>query len=104
MKGTKYQVYYERSKEQHKSLFEAFQEVHDLYAQNPSKWESRFNAEGLPVLDILRATERQLCSGMERGGYGAYSSKLAEKFWSVVKKDFPQIDFVGVTRKFTDPV
>lgn len=101
MKGTKYQVYYDRAKQQHSQQFAAFKEAHDLYLLDPVKWEKPFNEKGLPVLDILRATERQLCSGMERGGYGAYSSKLAEKFWQVVKKDFSQIDFVGVIRKFT---
>lgn len=100
MKGTKYQIYYDRAKQQNEKLFTEFKEVHDLYVFNPSKWEKDFNAKGLPVLDILRATERQLCAGMERGGYGAYSSKLAEKFWQVVKKDYSQIDFVGVVRKF----
>ncbi|MBP7875586.1 hypothetical protein KA012_01145 [Candidatus Woesebacteria bacterium] len=101
MKGVKYQVFYDRAKTQNQALFERFKEVHDLYFLDPVKWEKVFNTEGQPVLDILRATERQLCAGMERGGYGAYSSKLAEKFWLTVKKEFPQIDLVGVVRKFT---
>ena len=103
MKGTKYQVFYERAKSQNQPLFEKFKEAHDLYVLDSAKWEKRFNTEGLPVLDILRATERQLCAGMERGGYGAYSSKLAEKFWQTVKKEFPQIDYVGVVRTFAKP-
>jgi len=85
---------------QNQKLFDQFKLTHDLYVFNPAKWEQQFNTEGLPVLDILRATERQLCTGMERGGYGVYSSKLAEKFWQTVKKDLSQIDFVGVVRTF----
>lgn len=103
MKGTKYQVFYDRVREQNGALFEKFKESHDLYVFNPAKWESQFNADGQPVLDLLRGTERQLCAGMERGGYGAYSSKLAEKFWQTVKKDFSHIDFVGVKRTFGTP-
>lgn len=100
MNGAKYQVFYDRVKQQNQSLFETFKEAHNLYLLDPLKWEHRFNAEGQPVLELLRATERQLCVGMERGGYGTFSSKLAEKFWQVVKKDFSQIEFVGVVRKF----
>lgn len=101
MKGTKYQQYYERTKAQHSESFAAFREIHDLYAANPQLHEAQFNAVGQPVVELLRATERQLCAGMERGGYGTYSNKLSEKFWQAVKKEYPQIDFVGVVRKFT---
>ncbi len=100
MKGTKFQVFYDRVRVQHQALFDTFKEAHDLYVLNPVKWEQQFNAKGQPVLDLLRATERQLCAGMERGKYGAFSNKLAEKFWLLVKEEYPQIDFVGVVRKF----
>lgn len=100
MKGTKYQVYYDRVKAQNQALFDTFSQTHSRYIEDPVAWEQQFTKDGQPVLDLLRATERQLCAGMERGGYGAYSSKLAEKFWQIVKKDYSQIDLVGVKRTF----
>lgn len=103
MSTTKCQTYYDRAKTQNAALFATFSEAHDLYVLNPQKWEARFNKDGLPVLDILRATERQLCAGMERGKFGAYSNKVAEKFWQIVKKDYPLIEYVGVKRTFIDP-
>jgi hypothetical protein len=102
MKGTKHQVYYDRAKAQNQALFDSFKEIHDLYVFNPAKWEQQFNTQGLPVLDILRATERQLCAGMERGKFGAFSNKVAEKFWQTVKKEYSHIEFVGVVRKFVN--
>ena len=99
MSATKSRQYYERTRDQHQALFTKFKGVHDQYKKDPAELESKFNAVGLQVMDLLRATERQLCSGMERGGYGAYSSKLAEKYWEIVKAEYPLIDLVGVKRR-----
>jgi hypothetical protein len=103
MAATKSQIYYERIRSQHQALFDGFKKTHDAYVADPAKYEMAFNEQGLQVMDLLRATDRQLCSGMDRGGYGAYSSKLSEKFWQLVKADYPQIDLVGIKRRVVTP-
>ncbi len=95
----KYKRFYQIMLEQNKEKFVAFKQVHDRYEQNKNETRDEFNLAGKPVLDIIRDWERRLCSGMERGQYAGYSSRLAEKFWIEVKKDFPLIEEVGVTIK-----
>jgi hypothetical protein len=36
---------------------------------------------------------------MGRGIYSVYSDKLSQKFWDLVREDFPKIDMVGVKIK-----
>lgn len=99
MSSTKYQIFYDRARESRPDLFRAFKEVHDSYSAHPKKFEEQFHTEGIKVLDILRDAERRLCAGQMRGGYGAYSQGLSEKFWELVRKDFPLIDQVGVRKR-----
>ncbi len=99
MSVTKYQLFYDRAREGRPELFLAFKEIHDNYSHNQAKFEEQFHTEGTKVLDILRDAERRLCSGQMRGGYGAYSQGLSEKFWVLVRKDFPLIDQVGVRKR-----
>lgn len=79
-----------------RELFEAFKPVHDGYVADRKQWSQRFHQEGQAVVDVIRDWERRLCSGMERGANGVYSSKLAEKFWGEVKGYLPMIERVGV--------
>lgn len=99
MKQAKYEVYYERLKHEHESLFVAFKRIHDAYSSDSTRWSDTFHTEGTKVLDLLRETERRLCAGMMRGGYASYSTKLSEKYWDLVKKDYPLIDQVGVKKR-----
>ncbi len=78
------------------SVFNNFKPIHDGYQTDRKQWSQRFHAEGQQVVDVIREWERRLCSGMERGNNAVYSAKLAEKFWSEVKKEFPLIERVGV--------
>ena len=82
--------------EDHQALFKQFKEIHDTYKADRKKFQSEFNVIGKQVMEIIREYEDRLCSGMERGVYGKYSDKVAEKFWERIKKDFPLIELVGV--------
>lgn len=99
MKSAKYQVYYQKLQDEHQQLFAEFKKIHDGYAQNQHIWSEQFQTIGLKVLDLLRDTERRLCSGMMKGGYATYSNGVSEKFWALVKQDYPLIDQVGVTKR-----
>lgn len=80
----------------HAELFDALRPVHDSYAKDRAGTQDEFNRLGDPVMVILKEAEQRLCRQSENGGYGQYSSKLADKFWSEVKKDWPYIEWIGV--------
>lgn len=80
----------------HKAEFEEFKKIHDLYKTNQKRHYGMFNKMGKPVRNHLDKAVNVLCGKTENSGHGAFSSKLADKFWGEVKKDYPMIDFVGV--------
>lgn len=80
----------------HEALFNKFQAIHDSYKANRKQFQAEFNEIGKEVMEIIREYEDRLCSGMERGVYGKYSDKVAEKFWDRIKKEYPLIELVGV--------
>jgi len=77
------------------ALLAKFDVVHAQYVDNQKKYQGDFNATGEKVMEVMRFYERQLCGRSERSGMGVYSSKLAEKFWTEIKKRYSMIDFVG---------
>ncbi len=81
---------------QHKAEFDAFKPIHDAFALNPEKNKTEFNKVGSDIVDIIRDFERRLCGHSEKGQYGKFSANLSQKFWDLVRKDFPKIDFVGI--------
>ncbi len=93
---TKYQQVISELYRDHAEEMAAFQEIHDKYVKNQKKYQVAFNVQGATIMDVLHFYERQLCGKSERSGMGVYSSKLAEKFWTEIKKKLPMIDFVGV--------
>lgn len=93
---TKYQKYFQEMMAKNDYLFSEFKKIHDQYAFDPPKYQNEFNKLGKEVVEEIREWERKLCNHSERGQYGVFSSKLAEKFWEAVRAYFPKIDFVGV--------
>ncbi len=79
-----------------RELFIRFKIVHDQYASNPRKYKQEFNDLGEKVLPILHEYENILCGKSENSGYSRFSSNLADKFWSEIRKNYPKIDFVGI--------
>lgn len=81
-----------------KELFIRFKIVHDQYQTDPQTYRQEFNELGTQVLPIIQEYENSLCGKSETSGYAKFSSKLAEKFQEEVRKNYPRIDFVGVTK------
>jgi len=92
----KHELYYQKMIDENLSLFGKFQDIHDKYVLDPAAFQIKYNEIGESVVSIIRDWERRLCRESERGSYGKYSAILADKFWNLVRKDFPKIDFVGV--------
>lgn len=85
----------------HADVFGKFKALHDRYVADPEKYQDEFNSEGAKILEIIRIWEKKLCGKTESGQYAKFSSGLSDKFWSLVRNDFPKIDFVGAKVKFS---
>ncbi len=94
-----YQLTYQQMIDENKELFDAFFEIHDAYTKDPSANQAKFNEIGRQIQDIIHDYERRLCGKTESGMYSKFSGNLSEKFWGLLRKDFPKIDFVGVIVK-----
>lgn len=94
---TKYQEFYQKMIDENSEIFNKFMDLHDSYQKNPDANQNEYNTIGEKIVKIIRDWERRLCRESERGQYGKFSAGLADKFWSLVRADFPKIDFVGVT-------
>lgn len=94
-----YQITYQQMIDEHKDLFDKFFKVHDLYTLDPKANQQEFNEIGRQIQDIVHDYERRLCGKTESGMYSKFSGGLSEKFWGLVRQDFPKIDFVGVISK-----
>lgn len=92
---SKHQQYYQAMIDQNLSLFSQFQDIHDKYVLDSKKWQTEYNEVGSRVVEIVREWERKLCSESEKGKFGKFSNNLADKFWELVRQDYPRIDFVG---------
>ena len=99
MAQTKYREYYQKMIDENRQLFDEFAKVNDLFKADPQKNADQFHQVGQKVLDKIRDFDRRLCSAMGRGVYSTYSQQLSEKFWDLARKDFDQIDMVGVKIK-----
>ena len=93
---TKHELYYQRMIDENKEIFSQFIDLHDKYSRDSNQWLVKYNLVGEKIVTIIREWENKLCRESERGQYGKYSANLADKFWTLVRSDFPKIDFVGV--------
>lgn len=76
-------------------LFTEFRKVHDKVESDKSL-KKDFNKIGEEVIEVIRIYVDDLCRTSEGSGYGNYTSKLSDKFWNEVRKEFPLIDDVGI--------
>lgn len=93
---TKYKKYVDKMINENKKVFELFESLHAQYSLDSEKLQDSFNREGEKILEIVREYESRLCTNTERGKYIKYSSNLADKFQSEVRKRFPMIDHIGL--------
>lgn len=96
MAQPKYKDIFNQMMTKHAQEFAAFKPVHDQFLKDRKKHRPQFDKLGLPLVEVVRNYESQLCGAMERGNNAIYSAKLSEKFWAEVKKNFPYIELVGV--------
>jgi hypothetical protein len=99
MPQAKYQIYYQKMIDDNRSLFDRFAKIHRLFEIDQELNANDFHRLGREVLDVIRDYDRRLCAAMGRGVYSVYSDKLSQKFWDLVRVDFPKIDMVGVKVK-----
>ncbi len=92
----KYKDYYQKMFDQNKELFLEFMTIHDKFQKDRQAHQEEYNQKGREVVDIIRDWERRLCSGQSKGKYARYSHRTADKFWDIIRKDYPLIDLVGV--------
>jgi len=93
---TKSQVVYQEMLTQNKELFAQFKKIHDQYAQDPIKFREEYNHLGEKVMEIIRRYESRLCGKSEKSGYGKFTGNLAEKFWNLIKQNYPLIEEIGL--------
>ena len=96
MSQAKYKEYYQKMISEDQDLFDSFKEIHDKFAQDKDRWRDKFNEVGRGAVEVVRDWERRLCSAMGKGVYSVYSQQLSEKFWDLVRKEYPLVDLVGV--------
>lgn len=81
---------------QNKEVFDSFKKIHEEYSKNPESCRVKYNQEGEKVMMIIRRYETRLCGKSEGSGFGRFSGGLSEKFWGLIRKEFPLIDEVGL--------
>lgn len=94
--ATKYKEYFQMMLSENKEMFENFKNIHDHYTLEPQKYQKVFNNYGKEILEVVQDFENRLCSKSESGGYGRYSTALADKFREEVKKYLPKINSIGL--------
>lgn len=95
MSAVKFKKVFSEMLEENKELFDRFKVIHDKFAADKSV-RKEFNKQGEEVIAVMRRYESILCGRSEGSGYGNYSHKLADKFWSEIRKTFSEIDEIGV--------
>jgi len=92
-----YQLMYQTMIDENKKAFDNFFKIHERYAADQKANQAEFTAVGREIQDIIHDYERRLCGKTEGGMYSKFSQNLSEKFWEIIRKDFPKIDYIGVT-------
>ncbi len=96
---SKYKQLFDEMLIKNRELFIKFKITHDLYVNDPKNNKEEFNELGQQILPIIRDYENRLCGHSEQGQFSKYSANLSDKFWAEVRKNYPRIDFVGITIK-----
>ena len=96
MASAKYKEYFQKMMTENQELFAKFAAIHEQYKLNPQVNQQKFNDVGHEIVELMRDWERRLCTVMGKGQYSQYAEKLSEKFWNLARKEYDQIDMVGV--------
>ena len=91
----KYKEFYTRMINQNKELFENFAKAYEQFVTDPEKYKEQFNTIGKEINVIVRRTDNKLCAQTELSQYNKFSSGLSDKFWEMVRENYPFIDKVS---------
>jgi len=91
----KYKEFYTRMINQNKELFENFSKVYKQFEKEPEKFKEEFNTIGREVNVVVRRTDNKLCAQTEQSNYNKFSMGLSDKFWEMVRENYPYIDKVS---------
>ena len=94
--AAKFKEYFDMMLKDNKDVFDNFKDIHDHYVLAPQKYQKVFNDYGREILEIVQEYENRLCAKSEGGGYGRFSTNLADKFREEVKKYIPKINSIGL--------
>lgn len=97
MAKPKYKEFFELMVKNNQEAFDAFRAVHDKYGLNPEENQEEYNREGAKIQRILYEWEDKLCNRSQMTGHGSYAGNLAEKFREEIKREFPNIESIGIT-------
>ena len=73
-----------------------FMVINQDYANNKEKHKKEFDTLGKEIQEIISAWQEKLCHTMEKGKYGTYSTKIADKFIEEAVKYFPYYHEIGI--------
>ncbi len=83
---TKYEKHYREMIDINKDLFD------ELKLKSKSPKSEEFREIQLKAVRVARRSEDRLCSKMENTKNSNFSTVLADKFWSLIRADYPEID------------
>ena len=100
---TKFREYFDLMLKKHAVLFNQFTQIHNQYVLEPTKHQAEFNSVGEQVQSVITEFENRLCHHSEKGQYAKYSHHISDKFWELVRTQYPKIDDVGVEISYSNP-
>lgn len=76
----------------HAALLEEFRQLHNASPRDLKE----FNRVGEQILEVMKIYIDDLCRTSEGSGYGNTTQNLSDKFTNEVRKEFPDIDDIGL--------
>ncbi len=92
MPAPKYKKQYEEMLDYNKEVFEELNKTYLLYKESPKKYKDAFAEIQKKAFRIVRKNEDNLCSKSEATHFSVYSTGLSDKFWELVRSNYPEID------------
>jgi hypothetical protein len=85
MAKPKYERQYEQMLKDHQDSFDELKKL--------DRKSEEFKSLQLKVIRIIRKNEDQLCAKTENTKFANFSLQLADKFWELIRKDYPEVDY-----------
>jgi hypothetical protein len=86
MAKTKFEKQYEEMMKNYQDVFDEMKKL----STNPKSEE--FKEVQRKLMRIIRKNEDALCAKMENAKYANFSTGLADKFWELIRTNYPEVD------------